>query len=142
MSKPPSEEKLFIDAYAKKLAQALIENDKFQKETLLSASHSFTKQEIEGAYLALCYDDPILKNDSICRELALEILACFSHSKHCKGVTSPCSKVLKKGQSQKRGLTNFGLSDHFVNGVLQTTGNNRNQSQPNPAASLREDNHD
>ena len=142
MSKPPSEEKLFIDAYAKKLAQALIENDKFQKETLLSASHSFTKQEIEGAYLALCYDDPILKNDSICRELALEILACFSHSKHCKGVTPPRSKVLKKGQSQKRGLTNLGLSDHFVNGVLQTTGNNRNQSQPKPAASLREENHD
>ncbi len=138
MSNPPPKEKRFLDAYAKQLAEALLENERHQREILLSPhSQSFTKEDLEDAYLALCYDEPMLKNDSICRQLAFELIS--------------SSFPQSDGQSQSGRMTQMtksklALSDRFVNGILETTGNHRNQSQtsskPSPPASLQKENDD
>ena len=123
MSDPPKEDKRFKDAFAKQLADALIQNEQFQKEALTSSSKSFKKQEIEDAYLELCYDDPILKNDSICRELSLQLLSYFPHKSNSTSV--PVGGTFRP----KRGISvGLGLSDRFVNGLLESTSNSRNQT--------------
>ncbi len=139
----PSKEQSFKDAYAKKLADALLENEKIQRSQILSPSlpQTFTKQEIDDAYLALCFDDPILKNDAICRQLALQLLSPFPYSARTgagAGISKGAKRVMKKFQSQNGGHSDIGLSDRFVDGVKQTTSNRRTggQSASPPVAGL------
>ena len=125
MSDPQQQDRRFKEAYAKELANALLQNEQYQKDSLTSPSHSFTKQELDDAYLALCYDDPLLKNDLMCRELAVELLGCF-----------PGSRPLGRDADTDRDvqLSKLGLSDRFVNGCLLTTSNSRSQVKSKSAA--------
>jgi len=119
MPKSQSKDKRFKEAYAKELAKALQANEQLEQNMLTTRpnTNAYTDKEIEDAYLALCYDDPQLNNDELCRELASVLLGAFPEYQLQSG----------KSESQKLSLS-LGLSDRFVNGVLQTTNNSKEQT--------------
>ncbi|GFH48908.1 hypothetical protein CTEN210_05384 [Chaetoceros tenuissimus] len=107
MSSDKSSEKRFKEAYAKQLAEALLKKEKQEKEALHNPNSRYTPDEIEASYLALCYDDPMLKEDGICRDISACLLGNFPN----------CNVPNAKPKLQ------LGLSDRFINGVLHTTAN-------------------
>lgn len=102
-----SSEKRFKEAYARQLAEALLQKEKQEKEALHNPNSRYTPEEIEASYLALCYDDPMLKEDGICRDISACLLGNFPN----------CNVPNAKPKMQ------LGLSDRFINGVLHTTAN-------------------
>ena len=129
MGKSQTEEKRFKEAYAKELAKALLENEQLEKNALKTPNTSlYTAKEIEQAYLALCYDDPQLKNDGLCRELASVLLGTFPD----------CQLPSGQFKSRKLGLS-LGLSDRFVNGVLQTTNDTREHAKTSKSDDYQQD---
>jgi len=96
-------------SFSKELAKALLENEQREKDALSSPNvNVYNDNEIEDAYLALCYDEPRLENDALCRELASALLGVFPDCALPSGKTKSKTPIL-------------GLSDRFVNGVLQIT---------------------
>jgi hypothetical protein len=96
-------------SFSKELAEALLENEQREKDALSSPNvNVYDDNEIEHAYLDLCYDEPRLDNDALCRELASALLGVFPDC------TLPSGEIKSKTPI-------LGLSDRFVNGVLQTT---------------------
>lgn len=134
MSKAQTQDKRFREAYAKELAKALLENERKQQQhcngdVTCNAQDVYSNQDIEKAYLSLCYDHPQLENDDgICIQLAHAILGSFhslklnkNDDRHNKGPDHggliPSRMNLRSTAST--GTTNLGLCNRFVQGLLE-----------------------
>mmetsp|Transcript_10736 Transcript_10736/g.20067 ORF Transcript_10736/g.20067 Transcript_10736/m.20067 type:complete len:827 (-) Transcript_10736:641-3121(-) len=136
MSKAQKSDKRFREAYAKELAKALLENERKQQQHYNDGVNGnvqddfFSKEDIENAYLALCYDNPQIKNDGISMKLANAILGSFYSLNHLdtnyrneKGTDSTGSfpKLLttKTTKITDNTTATLGLCDRFVKGILE-----------------------
>jgi hypothetical protein len=129
MSKDQNQDKRFRDAYAKELAKALLDNERKHQQNCIgdvgcNAQDIFSKEDVENAYLSLCYDHPELKNDRVCIQLANTILNSFHSLKldtshrHTKGTDHGGSNQRTTVKTNAT-ATSLGLCNRFVQGILE-----------------------
>lgn len=149
---PQTNDKRFHQAYAKAIAEALLENEK-NGGAQNDSSSSMSLEDAKDTYTALCYDDPIVKRREGCTALAFTLLSSsfpfwaeelskddgnndsdggatiISTTSICYGGNTH-GKILSHIQSnvENDAKNRLALSDRLVQGILHTT------SRPSPIA--------
>ncbi len=137
-SKKPPSDKRFKEAYGKALAEALIKNEEYQREALLStststsnstlASISVPSEDLEKTYMSFCYDDPIIPADYLCRHLAVRMVGSSFHPNAVKDATGGGISV-GVGVDDDDDLK-LALSDRFIKGILEASSSSSSSSSP------------
>ncbi len=144
-SKKPPSDKRFKEAYGKALAEALMKNEEYQREAILSTSTSASTsssspasssklvvpdEDLEKAYMSFCYDDPIIPADYLCHHLALRMVGSSFSPNAVKdatggGVSIDIDIDMNKNQNKRTSSAgnklNLALSDRFMKGILQAS---------------------